>query len=214
MNRIPGIIGAIDCTVVKILRPPENEEAFYNHEHKHSLNVQVICGADKEVYSIRICPGSNNDQSIWRYSDARHFLRTLRQDPTVERHYYILGDSGYSPSPILLTPIRNDAPGSVDAIYTTEFCRTRCVVERLFGDFSNIFICSSRRRVLYYKPGKAAKIILSTAMLHNFKLRNGVRQELHPQRNMHEYQLDVEVNAEYLQGVITRRILINRHYNA
>lgn len=211
---ILGIIGAIDCTVVKILRPPVNEEAFYNHEHKHSLNVQAICGADRYVYSLRICPGSNNDQSIWKFSDSRHYLRTLRQDPVVERHYYIWGDSGYSPSPVLLTPIRNAQPGSADYRYTREFGRTRCVVELLFGDLSNIFICSSRRRVLYYLPEKAAKIILSVAVLHDFRLRNGIRPDLHIQPNIRQHQLPVQDNAEYMEGMITRRILINRYYNA
>lgn len=27
----------------------------------NALNVQAICGANKLVYNIRICPGSNND---------------------------------------------------------------------------------------------------------------------------------------------------------
>lgn len=211
-NRIPGIIGCIDCTVVKIIRPSENEEAFYNHAHKHSLNVQAICGANKVVYSIRICPGSNNDQSVWKFSDARHYLRRLRQDPAIERHYYILGDSGYNPSPVLLTPIRNAQPGSVNAVYTREFCRTRCIVEMLFGDFSNIFICSSRRRVLYYHPVKAAKIILCVAVLHNLKRLNGIRPPIHPQPNIQDYQLNVQDNNEYFEGILTRRILINRHY--
>lgn len=41
--RIPGILGLIDCFVVKILKPVENEEAFVHHKYQHSLNVQAVC---------------------------------------------------------------------------------------------------------------------------------------------------------------------------
>lgn len=96
-NRIPGILALIDCTVVKIVRPSVNEEAFFNHEHRHSLNVQVVYGENLCIYDVRICPGSNNDRNVWKYSDAQHYMRNLRQDNDIVRdegYYYILGDSG------------------------------------------------------------------------------------------------------------------------
>lgn len=37
-----GTIGAIDCTYIHILAPPEHEEAYVNHHGKHSLNVQAV----------------------------------------------------------------------------------------------------------------------------------------------------------------------------
>ena len=40
--RIPGIIGLIDCMIVKIIKAEPNEEAFIHRVHKHSLKVQIV----------------------------------------------------------------------------------------------------------------------------------------------------------------------------
>lgn len=214
-NRIPGILGLVDCTVVKIVRPSVNEEAFFNHEHRHSLNVQIVCGENLCIYDVRICPGSNNDRNIWKYSDAQHYMRSLRQNDDIirdEGHYYILGDSGYTPSPILLTPIRETQAGSPESLYTNEHCRTRSIVERLFGDENNTYLCVNRKRVLHYKPRKATKIILSCAVLHNFKLLNGIRQEENRGRRNERPNINAVEGDDYEAGMITRNVLINNYY--
>lgn len=41
-NRIPGILGLIDCFKVAFNRPIVDEEAFYNHNAGTSMNVQVV----------------------------------------------------------------------------------------------------------------------------------------------------------------------------
>lgn len=45
-----GAIGAIDCTFINILGPPEHEEAFVNHHGNHSLNVQAVSNLICDVY--------------------------------------------------------------------------------------------------------------------------------------------------------------------
>lgn len=42
----PGVIGAIDCTHVAILKPQDQEHAFINRKGYHSLNVQIVCDAN------------------------------------------------------------------------------------------------------------------------------------------------------------------------
>lgn len=39
---VPGILGLIDCFIVKILKPHQNEKAYVHHDYKHSLNVQAV----------------------------------------------------------------------------------------------------------------------------------------------------------------------------
>lgn len=37
-----GVLGAVYCTVIRIARPKEHEEACFNYKHEHSLNVQMV----------------------------------------------------------------------------------------------------------------------------------------------------------------------------
>lgn len=51
-TRIPGILGMIDGTIIKFLRPTENEEAFFNFKHKHSMNVQIVSITAIFIYRV------------------------------------------------------------------------------------------------------------------------------------------------------------------
>ncbi|CAH2000558.1 unnamed protein product [Acanthoscelides obtectus] len=39
----PGVIGAIDCTHVEILRPTLEEHNYLNRKGYHSKNIQIVC---------------------------------------------------------------------------------------------------------------------------------------------------------------------------
>lgn len=41
-SRIPGVIGAIDGTLVPIIGPNQNEEVFRSRKGFHALNVQAV----------------------------------------------------------------------------------------------------------------------------------------------------------------------------
>ena len=85
----------------------------------------------------------------------------------------MVGDSGYTPSAILLTPILHTPEGSAAAIYTGEHVRTRCQVEQLFGILTNTFLAIKRARKLYYRIEKVSAIITACCVLHNFRRRHG-----------------------------------------
>ena len=40
---LPGVIGCVDSTHIKIQAPHENENGFFNRKGFHSMNVQAIC---------------------------------------------------------------------------------------------------------------------------------------------------------------------------
>ena len=49
----PGVIGAIDCTHLRIICPNrENAMAFFNREQFYSINVQAVCESDAFITNI------------------------------------------------------------------------------------------------------------------------------------------------------------------
>jgi hypothetical protein len=57
---MPGVIGAIDCTHVAIVRPTIHEEHFVNRKGYHSMNVQAVSVGDiddfkLDTFSIHTC---------------------------------------------------------------------------------------------------------------------------------------------------------------
>ena len=92
--RIPGIIGLVDGFLVNFRRPSQNEEAFYNYHGSHAMNVQIVTDSDYNILNLRICPGSNNDQFIWRFSEVKTYMENLRSNQQIteaEGQYYLLG---------------------------------------------------------------------------------------------------------------------------
>ncbi|XP_045022902.1 uncharacterized protein LOC123466829 [Daphnia magna] len=50
--RIPGIIGSIDGTHIRIQRPILHEKAYVNRKNYHSINMQAICHARHKYLSV------------------------------------------------------------------------------------------------------------------------------------------------------------------
>lgn len=47
-TRFPGVIGCIDCTHIKILKPSVEENNYLNIKGFHSKNVQIVCFMQKD----------------------------------------------------------------------------------------------------------------------------------------------------------------------
>ncbi|XP_062602602.1 putative nuclease HARBI1 [Saccostrea cucullata] len=103
----PGVLGAIDGTHVRILRPTVNEEEFVNRKNFHSINVQLVVGAHYHILDIVAkWPGSTHDARILRESGISQLFQTPGLIP-VKCH--LLGDSGYPCKYWILTPFLNPA---------------------------------------------------------------------------------------------------------
>ena len=48
--RIPNVLGAVDGTLVLILGPSENEEAYICRKGVHAINVQAVCDSRMKYY--------------------------------------------------------------------------------------------------------------------------------------------------------------------
>ena len=83
----PGVIGAIDCTHIRIIYPnKENAVAFVNRKKFYSINVHAVCG-------------STHDSRIFENRKIADKLREGAIDAI------LVGDSGYACIAYLMTAI-------------------------------------------------------------------------------------------------------------
>jgi len=77
VGHFPGVIGAIDCTHVRIICPnKENAMAFVNRLQFYSINVEAVCDSDAFITNIIArWPGSTHDSRIFENSNIADKLR-------------------------------------------------------------------------------------------------------------------------------------------
>ena len=159
----PGVIGAIDCTHIRIIFPnKENAMAFVNRKQFYSINVQAVCDSDAFITNIVArWPGSTHDSRIFENSKIADKL----WDGAIDG--ILVGDSGYAGRAYLMTPILKPKNAG-EVRYNTAHRRTRCVIERCFGLLKRRFPCLllGLRTAL----ANTLVIILATAVLHYFAL--------------------------------------------
>ena len=159
--RFPFVIGAIDCTHVRIQSPGgENAELYRNRKGYFSWNVQTIADAKLKIRDIVArWPGSTHDQTVFNNSVIKRRLENGEFGDSV-----ILGDSGYAVQQYLLPPLAN--PNSpVENLYNESQIRTRNVVERSYGVWKRRFPILSLGLRLSEELSKA--VIIAVAVLHN-----------------------------------------------
>ena len=107
LSNFPGVVGAVDCTHVRLDCAPlgEHEYAYINRKGFHSLNIQLICDSHFLIRNVVArWPGSCHDSRILQESAVWDMF---------EQHAtgVLLGDSGYPQKTWLMTPYRNaDTP--------------------------------------------------------------------------------------------------------
>lgn len=158
-----NIIGAIDCTHIKIKNPGGNNPALYiNRKGFFSLNVQVVCDANCKILDIVArWRGSAHDSRVW---NECHLKRMFENE---NLSGILVGDSGYAASNYMLTPMLNPNTPQEER-YNSAHIRTRNCVERLFGQLKNKFRCFFNGLNLSLETTKAA--IIAIAIIHNLSL--------------------------------------------
>ncbi|KOB76687.1 Uncharacterized protein OBRU01_02427, partial [Operophtera brumata] len=169
----PGIIGCIDCSHIKIFKPPAVEEHLYFcRKNYHSMNVQMICDSNYRILNVNPkYGGSHHDSFIWENSVVNEYVQNLHQNNEM---VWLLGDSGYAQRPWLMTPFSNVAADSPEGFYNQKHIRARVTIENTFGRLKNRWRCLCKDRVLHYKPAKCAQIIQACCILYNIALDFGV----------------------------------------
>lgn len=102
-QNFPNIVGCVDGTHIKVEVPNVLErETFRNRKGFMSLNCQMICGPDLEIFDIDAgSPGSAHDSRIFRESAVYEKCQALPPQ------YHLLGDSAYSLEMFMMIPFRN-----------------------------------------------------------------------------------------------------------
>ncbi|ETI30114.1 hypothetical protein F443_22765, partial [Phytophthora nicotianae P1569] len=148
----PGVIGAVDGSLMRISRPAEHE-GWYCRKHFPAVNMQDVVDHETRFRSYCIRAGSINDQALWNQSG-------LRNKVSVPSGMHLLGDAGYKIFRHLLTPF-DEKEASYSAQkrrYNYKLSQTRITVERAFG------ILKNRYRILLGKisqksPARVTNVI-------------------------------------------------------
>nr|CAI5818940.1 unnamed protein product [Callosobruchus analis] len=157
----PNIIGAVDCTHIKMQSPGGNlAEVYRNRKGWFCTNTQIVAGSTgKIIDTVARWPGSVHDTTIFNVSHLR-----ARFESHHFNQYCLVGDSGYPCKVYLLTPIVSPTTISQQR-YNRAHARTRNIVEMLHGVWKPRLTCLSLG--MHLKPEKVSTIIVATAVLHN-----------------------------------------------
>lgn len=158
VHGLPGIVGCIDGTQIRIIGPSQNEEEYVNRKGFYSLNIQVICDHNCRFTNVVAkWPGSTHDSRILTNSKVYRDFEGVVQG-------ILLGDSGYPSKSWLLTPYLNPLT-RIQQQFNGAHKRTRVCVERAIGQLKRRFHCLHGE--LRLNPKYACRIVAVCVMLHN-----------------------------------------------
>ncbi|XP_049317712.1 putative nuclease HARBI1 isoform X2 [Bactrocera dorsalis] len=161
---IPGIIGCVDGTHIKITKPHQNEHLFFNRKGYFSVNAMIICDYRMRITAVDAChPGASHDAFIFSLSAAKQYLSSSYVGG--DHRSWLLGDSGYGLEPYLLTPYRDANAGSPQHKFNLQHSKARNIVERVIGVLKSRFKCL--QTTMPYVPEKVVKIINICSAMHN-----------------------------------------------
>lgn len=177
---VPNLLGAIDCTHIRILAPPTDQQPdeYLNRKNFHSINVQAICDSQSRFTDVVAAwPGAVHDSRIFKNSTIH------RRTSEREIMGVFFGDNGYCNSPICLTPFLN--PGNqAEENYNRIHKTTRCTIERSFGQLKKRFHCMGS--ILRIRLDRIPSTIIVCCILHN----------LAKSFNDPEFPFEIEENVE------------------
>uniref|UniRef100_A0A915HHX2 Putative nuclease HARBI1 n=1 Tax=Romanomermis culicivorax TaxID=13658 RepID=A0A915HHX2_ROMCU len=187
----PGVIGAVDCTHIRIKNPGGNDaELFRNRKGWMSINTQVVCD-DKLIIRDIVAShrGSAHDARIFNESTLRHRLEQLPHE------FHILGEECINMPH--MTQILLPSQGIVGFVYKNVEIIRNCVLDisptsdRINDSVHNEFdqlkmaqqpilpINTSRPEVSSYGPDLSKKYMM-IIVLNTGKHLNTREPEQHP----------------------------------
>ncbi|XP_067617034.1 putative nuclease HARBI1 [Eurosta solidaginis] len=166
-QRIPGVIGAIDCTYIGIKGPKDQKEMYFNRKKTYSIVLQAVVDADKKFIDVTCGePGSLHDYRVLRRSKLFNDADRLHEQ-MFAGSYFIIADSAYPTTNWLVSPYKDygnltQSQGKFNEIHSS----TRMVVENTFGLFKGRF-----RRLMKFTEQTdlqtITNIVVSACVLHN-----------------------------------------------
>ena len=151
-------VGIIDGTLIILdFRPEAYHECYYSRKSFYALNVLIVCDDRKRIiYYHAGWPGSTHDNRVFR--NCRLFNN---RGEYFSQNEYLLGDSAYSSSPIMVQAFKKQA-GHGHLQQNNEFFNT-CLAQVQI---------SSEHCIGILKHSKKAYV----GLVHNFKKRSRLRR--------------------------------------
>ncbi|GFW07630.1 putative nuclease HARBI1 [Trichonephila clavipes] len=192
----PGIYGALDCSLIKILSPGGSlADTFRCRKGFFALNVQTVSDPNLSIRNIVVrWPGSTHDSTVFDHSYLMAHVET-----EVPSSYHLLGDSGYPLRSYPMTPFLNPV-GAGQVRYNAAHARARNVVERQYGVWKKRFSCIDTPFRCSLET--AQTVIVATAVLHNLALSLGDDED---EDSRPLQQDDTMVNHSQEHGGIAKR---------
>ncbi|XP_020299130.1 putative nuclease HARBI1 isoform X2 [Pseudomyrmex gracilis] len=129
IKSFPNVIGCIDGTHIRIDRPKESAESYYNRKDFFSIQMQIVCNHEHKIIDVFI-----------RFPGSVHDSRVLRNSPLIEKllnpelRGWLLGDSAYLCLPTLMTPYKDNGHlTAAETSYNTKLSSCRVRVEHTIG---------------------------------------------------------------------------------
>ena len=187
---MPNVVGCIDGTQIPISAPHDNEHLYVCRKGFHAINVQVVCDAQLRLTNIVAkWPGSTHDSFMWTNSALYQRMRANNMG-------WLLGDSGYPLSPVLLTPVARPSSRAEEE-YNTAHKRTRNTVERAIGLLKMRFRCLHKTGGCLQSPPETCVIIITAcAVLHNICINSGMSQNESELTQLNDEQEEEEGQEE------------------
>jgi len=127
---LPGVIGAVDGTYIRIPRPKKDQQSYFNRKKFHSVTLQAVCTADKKFTDCYVgWPSSVHDSRVLRNSAIHEHSASY-----FKPHFYMLGDPAYPVRPWLMVGYKEN--GKLTAShkkFNYAISKTRVVIELAFG---------------------------------------------------------------------------------
>lgn len=181
-------------------------EIYRTRKQWYGLNIQTVCDSNLKIRDIVArWPGSTHDQTIFNNSSLKERFESGEFGP-----YILLGDSGYTIKPYLMTKLQQTQTPA-ENLFNESLIRTRNVVERKYGVWKRRFpILKLGMRL---KLDTSMSIIVATAVVHNLAIEE--HEEI-PEEWLEDVIEDEDVallpprNDD--NGRIVRQLLINDHF--
>ena len=198
---MPGVIGAIDGTHIKIPGPSEHRNAYINRKGVPSMQLQVVCDRNMQFLDVYTgWPGSVHDSRVFNNSPLKTRLDNLPPE------YHLIGDSAYALNQHLLVPFRDNGHlTTLERKFNKVHSATRVEVEMSIGLLKGKF-----RRLKFlemYNVLDIPFVIFSAYVLHNFILKNCDLDQDEIDYDHEEADAETEANAEQIvPGAASKRL--------
>ncbi|KAK4876120.1 hypothetical protein RN001_012542 [Aquatica leii] len=209
--RFLKIIGAIDCTHVKIQSPDMlishfnyHYQYFRNRKGYFSLNIQVVADSTLRILDVVARWPGSHDQTVFKNSRIHARLEAGEFNNCI-----ILADSAYGLTKYLITPLLYPTT-RCEQLFNEAQIRSRNLVKRLFGVWKRRFPVLSLGIRLSLATTQA--VVIACAVLQNIAIdRNEDQPPDNPNVVVPAFEPDEAHNIDNINEVQAYKQIFTKH---